>query len=282
MSAKQSHTRPYAHCEYGEGYVVFDSQDGRKEVWRRSDDYTEAEALRVDPEARPISRQISASASAAEAYATQSSTRGHFRPWAILRPPQMTRAFRLSYPVLGVASLTSIYLWDVRTGAFIQILDQVQDGFVLGDINYIEVGEKYVFLCGTESLRGFSREDGRCVMNLWPEYPLGSWSFTSYGPQSEPIARLVPRQISRRAVSRTEVTRESFDHFIAGKLSNIRWQHYSHPYSSYLTMRFASGCAPTVLKTYHYSQLPTRFEKRRRCNTRLGLGGPARVVFFRA
>ncbi|KAG6839320.1 hypothetical protein H0H93_005670, partial [Arthromyces matolae] len=102
---------------------------------------------------------------AAEKYDTENakSTRGHFRPWAVLRPPQPTRAFRFSYPTLGAAGWDNIYLWDVRTGALVQTIEQTQLGIqhddghdhdhessqltavpaldFLGDINYIEVSE---------------------------------------------------------------------------------------------------------------------------------------------
>ncbi|KAG6819969.1 hypothetical protein H0H93_006945 [Arthromyces matolae] len=52
----QSHVRPYAHCEYGEGFVIWDYLDGSKEVWRRVEDWNEEEAALVIPEAMPTPR----------------------------------------------------------------------------------------------------------------------------------------------------------------------------------------------------------------------------------
>ncbi|KAF5376923.1 hypothetical protein D9615_007333 [Tricholomella constricta] len=189
-SLPDHHVRPYAHCEYGEGYVIFDYIDGSKEVWRRVDDCNEDEvASSVVPESQPGARQQRVSATAVEIYATATTKRGHFRPWAVLHPPQTTRAFRFSYPYLGAAAWDAVYLWDVRTGALVQAINQTQLGTngedvqgvleVLGDINYIEVSDKYVFLCGIHSLRIFSRETGKAVLDIpSSKYPIASWHFS--------------------------------------------------------------------------------------------------------
>ena len=82
--------------------------------------------------------------------------------------PERTRAFRFSYPILGVSALNNIYLWDVRTGALIQTISTslfFWTGF-LGDIHYIELGPRHVFLCGSHALRVFSRETGRFVLDV--------------------------------------------------------------------------------------------------------------------
>ncbi|KAG5641561.1 hypothetical protein DXG03_004774 [Asterophora parasitica] len=186
--SKRNHVRPYAHCEYGGGFLIFDYIDGSKEVWRRVDDFDEDEAASVVPESRPGERQRRISARAAEKYSTASgaSTRGHFRPWAVLHPPQMTRAFRFSYPILGAAAWEEVYLWDVRTGALVQTIRQTQQDpvgddneMLLGDINYIEVSEKYVFLCGFLSLRVFSRETGKSVLDLSSsKHPIAAWNIS--------------------------------------------------------------------------------------------------------
>ncbi|KAG6830268.1 hypothetical protein H0H92_001534 [Tricholoma furcatifolium] len=180
-SLPNNHVRPYAHCEYGEGFVIFDYVDGSKEVWRHLDSWNDEEVASVASDSMPTARQRRVFTVAEEKYAVESpgATRGHFRPWAILRPPQLTRAFRFYYPTLGAAGWDHIYLWDVRTGTLIQTIEQTQSGMqnqsqdtvpaafeVLGDINYIEVSEKYVFLCGTHFLRVFSRASGRSTAKV--------------------------------------------------------------------------------------------------------------------
>ena len=110
--------------------------------------------------------------------------RGHFQPWAHLQPPHPTRAFRFSYPILGVAAENSVFLWDVRTGALVQTINGTQlspwnetgntptpggengGPRFLGNIHYIELGPHHVFLCGIHALRVFSRETGRCVLDV--------------------------------------------------------------------------------------------------------------------
>ena len=179
--------------------------EGTKEVWRRSVDYTPEDAAFVIEGSKPVPRQLLAFAAAelvcncattstSETPESEQSTppqRGHFRPWALLRPPDSTRAFRLSYPILGSTSRNTIYLWDVRTGALVQQIDEIQQlnsddvnnsRDPLGEINYIEVGEKYVFVCGRLALRVFERgkdgngkvkgseDKGRCVMSVSPRY----------------------------------------------------------------------------------------------------------------
>ncbi|KAF8060699.1 hypothetical protein FPV67DRAFT_1511167 [Lyophyllum atratum] len=188
-SLPDSHVRPYAHCEYGEGFVIFDYVDGSKEVWRRVDDFNDDEAASVVPESLPGPRQRRVSANAAEKYSSAATTRGHFRPWAVLRPPQTTRAFRFSYPILGAAAWDAVFLWDVRTGALVQTIEQTQRGSngevgegileYLGDINYIEVSERYVLLCGVRFLRAFSRETGKSVLDISAvRNPLASWNYS--------------------------------------------------------------------------------------------------------
>ncbi|KAH9059600.1 hypothetical protein EDB87DRAFT_769565 [Lactarius vividus] len=65
----QWHVRSFAHCEYDNGYLVFDRQggdDGAKEVWRLASDLSiEGEAATDAP---PDGRQVDASARAAAVY----------------------------------------------------------------------------------------------------------------------------------------------------------------------------------------------------------------------
>ncbi|KAG6830415.1 hypothetical protein H0H87_008198 [Tephrocybe sp. NHM501043] len=236
----QSHVRPYAHCEYGEGFAIFDYVDGCKEVWRHVDDWNDEEAARIIPESMPTPRQLRVYATAKEKYeaAGQQSTRGHFRPWAILRPPKTTRAFRFSYPTLGAAGWDSIYLWDVRTGTLVQTIEQTQLGMhdgshedpvtaldFLGDINYIEVSEKYVLLCGIHFLRVFSRATGRFALDVSSSrHPLAAWhlSLSPHRPTTEAWggASLVPQEVVCRRVFVPEQPEVTIDEFVAVHISS--------------------------------------------------------------
>jgi hypothetical protein len=101
-----------------------------------------------------------------------------------------------------------VFLWDVRTGALIQTIQDTQfaqwngagntpgegDGAAtlrfLGDINYIEIGARHVFLCGIHALRVFSRDTGRCVLDVpSSQTPYGKWCFRI---SSEERAECVP------------------------------------------------------------------------------------------
>ncbi|KAG5637600.1 hypothetical protein H0H81_003991 [Sphagnurus paluster] len=225
-----SHVRPYAHCEYGAGFVIFDYIDGSKEVWRRVDDFRDEEPP-VIRESLPTQRQWRVSATAERKYATASTKRGHFRPWASLHPPQITRAFRFSYPILGAAAWDAVYLWDVRTGVLVQTIETIQLGpaddeddhnlVFLGDINYIEVSEKYVFLCGIHSLRVFSRETGKSVLDFSASrIPIAASHF-SISPDRPVVevegASLVLQNLNR-AVLPSEHPYIIVDEFIAGQL----------------------------------------------------------------
>ncbi|KAG6917274.1 hypothetical protein DXG01_003222 [Tephrocybe rancida] len=236
-SLPNSHVRPYAHCEYGQGFVIFDYIDGSKEVWRHLDDWNDEEAASVVPESMPTHRQLRVFRFAEERYETDTPppTRGHFRPYAILRPPKTTRAFRFSYPTLGAAGWDCIYLWDVRTGALVQTIEQTQLGAhdpsdedmtpldLLGDINYIEVAERYVILCGIHCLRVFSRATGKVVLDISSaRHPLAAWhmSFSPQRPTGKTWkgASLIPQEVVCRPVSIPVPPEVIVDEFIAAGL----------------------------------------------------------------
>ncbi|PFH53258.1 hypothetical protein AMATHDRAFT_137903 [Amanita thiersii Skay4041] len=198
-----SHVRPYAHCEYGEGYLIFDRFGGCKEVWRVADyeAYVHSSPhlqqdlhYSVVGASLPDERQLRASVDAARVWGNVPSTpsdrpitayrdspiRGHFIAWALLRPPAQTRAFRFVYPILLVASFNSAFLFDVRTGALVQIINNIQpDTMVippgqgiapqsepLGELNYVELGKERVYVCGQNMLRIFSREHGTRLIDV--------------------------------------------------------------------------------------------------------------------
>ncbi|KAJ6541832.1 hypothetical protein B0H19DRAFT_959142 [Mycena capillaripes] len=175
-SLPETYVRPYAHCEYGEGYLIFDrgGSAGQKEVWRLVDDvgmHQDAPTF-----AFPDEKQQIISAWVADFHGFPSASRGHFRPWAVLKPPELTRAFRFVYPTLMAAAPTSLFLWNIPTGELAQIIrdihispEGVGSNEFLGDTKYVEVSAQvngHAFICGSNTLRVFSRNTGRCVMNV--------------------------------------------------------------------------------------------------------------------
>lgn len=162
--------RRYAHCEYENGFLVFDRIAATKEVWRLSALYDESEAPHRSP---PNDAQLSASAAAASAYAA-TSPRGHFRPWALLETAEFGRAFRFVYPTLLVSGVRKAYLWNVVSATLEGEVDNVQGGGAGadGDINYVELSRAHVFVCSTSALRIFSRAEGGRLIYEIPSYQL--------------------------------------------------------------------------------------------------------------
>ncbi|KAF9817060.1 hypothetical protein IEO21_03642 [Rhodonia placenta] len=160
-----SYVRPNAHVEYEKGFLIFDRIGHCKEVWRLSEDYI---ATDLPHNVAPDDSQEAAWREAEQRF--HSTSRGHFRPWALLTPPEMTRAFRFSYPTLVVMSHMNAFLWDIPTGSLAQTLHNVQDlhGGVLplGDVMYVDVSPQHVFVCGLVELRLFNRSDGAVALRI--------------------------------------------------------------------------------------------------------------------
>ena len=149
---KPSYVRPFAHCEYENGYLVYDRFDGRKEVWRLASDCAVDEVGATC--APPDEQQKRACAFSLLAH-SRYAPRGHFRPWAKLSFPEVTRAYRLAYPTLLCANREHAYLHDVRTGALVQTID-----IAVQNVCYVDVNERYVFVCELVALHVYSRGDG--------------------------------------------------------------------------------------------------------------------------
>ncbi|KAF8875517.1 hypothetical protein BD779DRAFT_1563403 [Infundibulicybe gibba] len=199
----ETYVRRFAHCEYDEGYMIFDRLDGSKDVWRRADLY-DAEQAR-DVKSPPDNLQLMASSVAS--LGSFSPGRGHFLPWALLRPPGPAYAYRFVHPTLLVSSSRTAFLWDIPTGALIQTIPDIQQPYpagtnateptTLGELRYVEVNEKYIFLCGTNTLRIFSRSDGKIRASIRSRVAnYGSWTFTLTpdGPTSWGSGALPVRQ----------------------------------------------------------------------------------------
>jgi hypothetical protein len=157
-------------------------------------------------------------------FLTTAHRNAQFTPHALLRMPEPTRAYRLVFPTLAVASFERAFLFDVRTGSQIQTLegiqtippatgseaqeheqphasdsseehapppphdtgdqdmpldsdeepeqadddnDVIQDlSQLLGQVRYVEVSERHVFLAGPYVLRVFSRATGKAVLDM--------------------------------------------------------------------------------------------------------------------
>lgn len=80
----------------------------------------------------------------------------------ILQIPEPTRAFRFVYPTLLVCAPRTLFLLDIRSGEIIQSIPHS-----LEIICYVELNEKYAFVCG-ESLQVYERQNGRRVLDLTP------------------------------------------------------------------------------------------------------------------
>ena len=152
----QSYVRSEAHCEYDNGYLVFDRISGKKEVWRLASDFSvEGEvAMRFPPDGE----QMDVSARAAVMH-RQYAPRGQFRPWALLAFPDLTRAYRLAYPTLICGNNKQAFLHDVRTGSLVQTID-----IRLRALCYIDVNERHAFACDPNAVHVFSRESGNEIL----------------------------------------------------------------------------------------------------------------------
>jgi hypothetical protein len=145
----QNNVRPYAHCEYTQGFIVFDRLDGNKEVWRRLSDFPSFTSgafnaaqdyqKYVNTKAHPLTAMRRAGEAAeanqlalllsSDSHGPHQQRRGFFKPWAYLTLPDNDsgRAYRLADNfILGVASRERVYLFDVRSGELVQTIDNIQ------------------------------------------------------------------------------------------------------------------------------------------------------------
>ena len=162
----QSHAVQYAHLEYDRGYIVFNRYDNCKEVWRRTID---ADADQHPETSPPDKKMLDASTQAAATYDSAESYWGNFKAWALLRVPENSRAFRLSYPTLLAVATNNAYLWDVTRSQLVSVIRDIQQrhhGLQLTAIKYVDVNDFYVFICGASGLRIFAREGGALLYHL--------------------------------------------------------------------------------------------------------------------
>ncbi|KAJ3887595.1 hypothetical protein GG344DRAFT_90401 [Lentinula edodes] len=184
LADDQTYVKQFAHLEYGEGFLIFDRLGGSKEVWHLASGFPP-----TPPQSNALPDQISASE---ESYQKHAATypKGHFKPWANLRMPRLTSAFRFVYPTLLVGGWDHAFLWDIPSGELVQTITSIQEAedpnsaFAvvvanapsfdapaprlgpLGNLNYVDVDEKHIFICGVTALRVFSRATAKCVLDV--------------------------------------------------------------------------------------------------------------------
>jgi hypothetical protein len=88
----------------------------------------------------------------------QYTPQGRFRPWAKLSFPEPTRAYRFAYPTLLCANDEHAFLHDVRTGVLVQTIDLDVQPRPSGGVCYVDVNERYAFVCDSHALRVYSRD----------------------------------------------------------------------------------------------------------------------------
>ncbi|KAI0665664.1 hypothetical protein C8Q78DRAFT_985901 [Trametes maxima] len=165
-----SYVRRFAHCEYENGFLIFDRLGVTKEVWRLETLYDPAEG---HAQLGPDELQMDAWQSSSVQWSA-SAPRGHFRPWSLIQCPEFGRAYRFVYPDLLVSGLRKAYIWDIRTGQRTLEVDNIQGStgnISPNDINYVELSATHVFICSSSALRVFSRQSRSMVLEI-PSYRL--------------------------------------------------------------------------------------------------------------
>ena len=110
----QSYVDKNSHCEYDNGYLVFDRKDGdltQQEVWRLASDFV-AEA-EVAAHASPGAQQMADSARVTELY-RHYAPRGQFLPWSLLQFDEPMYTCRLAYRTLVSANKEHAFLHGHR------------------------------------------------------------------------------------------------------------------------------------------------------------------------
>ncbi|KAG9223420.1 hypothetical protein PLEOSDRAFT_1081654 [Pleurotus ostreatus PC15] len=220
LDKKLNYVRRFAHCEYGEGFVVFDRMNGSKEVWRLASEY---DTSPPPTSALPDDGQLDAYAQSASFY---HSSRAVFRPWLLLQMPIHTRAYRFVYPSLLVSGTDQAFIFDVLTGARVQLINDLQDanaqGDGLDDINYVDVNVRHVFVCCESVLKVFSRETGRCVLEITSDQVYyGDQRFRLvYMSSSDALAQSeLVRCSTEKEIDTTVPAERQFDQFVAAHVS---------------------------------------------------------------
>ena len=142
--------------------------------------------------------------------------RGQFVPWACLQVPENCRAFKLTRGTLLVSSTQRVFLYDVEQG-------ELREDFpvnTVGQLRYVDVNEKHMFIVSTLELNVYDRANGTCVLSInagrlpWGYYasPENQWRRAEETPNDGELG-------FRRAAPPNWADRE--DYFHAGVWSRI-------------------------------------------------------------
>lgn len=159
---------PFVHCEHDEGYIVFNRIGNSKEVWRRRID-----VLDIPEEERPSwqhnkpdSDMVKANRVAETRYFDPRRSRdpdhlrGQFIPWACIQIPGNCRAFKLTQRTLLVSSSQKVFLYDVEQAE----LEQDFPVHTNGQLRYVDVDKRHMFIVSTLELNVYDRVNGSCVL----------------------------------------------------------------------------------------------------------------------
>ncbi|KAI6155213.1 hypothetical protein BKA82DRAFT_4010826 [Pisolithus tinctorius] len=114
-------------------------------------------------------------------------------PWALLRMPENTRAFRLSHLTLLASGVENAYLWDASQGRLVETISSIQSRHhrqTLDHIHYEGANDKYAFICDSNQLRMFERSGGARVYDLSPRnLPKEVWNVEEHPPFGSPVVK---------------------------------------------------------------------------------------------
>jgi hypothetical protein len=244
---------------------------GSKEVWRLVNDFpSESRQTETLPD------QISAWESASEEH-SDTYPKGHFKPWAVLTMPRLTRAFRFVYPTLLVGAWDHAFLYDIPSSKLIQTITPIQEpedpatAFALvvanapafdaprprlprlSEINYVEVDSRHVFICGVNALRIFSRETGRCIFDVpSTRREFGSRKFTVLAQSTLKQDAALENQftdVEEAEFSSTVSSPRVVDEFIAGTCNYLDPSFLGSFSSACFFLRAPSCCNAGQLKS---------------------------------
>lgn len=167
---RQEFCSAYVHCEYDEGYIVFNRIGNYKEVWRRSTDVLDIpeDAWPSMPYNTPDPNMIKANRAAQQRHLVASRSRdpdhlrGHFVPWARLLVPEDGRAFKLTRGTLLVSSTEKAFLFNVENAE----LQQTVEIHSAGRLRYVDLSEQHIFIISILQLNVYRRADGLRVLSI--------------------------------------------------------------------------------------------------------------------
>ncbi|EJD07887.1 uncharacterized protein FOMMEDRAFT_150476 [Fomitiporia mediterranea MF3/22] len=148
---RRSYVRQYAHCEYDNGFLIFDRfHPHALEMWRLSNDNDWDGSV---PESNVLHRPDISQLTTPRKHSDASAGRGSFKPWALFEPRNSPRAYRFVYPHLLVGSEwgQELYIFNVLTTTLDETipipLEAIPDGETGVHINYVELGARHAFVC---------------------------------------------------------------------------------------------------------------------------------------